>query len=151
MSYVPRSLVVPIACPYPRQVGQTVSFRLLNIQISPSHGHKISSIGVVLNHVEMRTTALCILNHSPSIHCIQGAAVQTCDPGLCFQGLSEGSEESIVVLHIILLRYQVRILLLYQLKEVMQDTVVLLQGGHQSIGITKGWSMGAALFCSDVG
>jgi hypothetical protein len=104
----------------------------------------------VLNHVEMRATALCILNRSPSIHCIQGAAAQTCGPGLCFQGLPEGLEESIVALHIVLLRYQVRVLLLYQLKEVMQDTVVLMQGGHQSIGITKGWSVGAALFCSNV-
>ena len=103
MSYALRSFVALIAYPYPRQVGQTVLIHLLNIQISPSHGHKILSIGVVLNHVEMRTTALCILNHSPSIHCIQGAAVQTCGPGLCFQGLPEGLEESIVALHIIVL------------------------------------------------
>jgi hypothetical protein len=138
MSYVLKSFVVPIACPYPQQVGQTVSFHLLNIRISPSHGHKISSVKIVLNHVEMRATTLCILNCSPSIHHIQGAAVQTCSPGLHLQGLPEGLEESIVALHVVVLHYQVRVLLLYQLKEVMQDTVVLMQGGHQSVGIIKG-------------
>jgi hypothetical protein len=70
------------------------------------------SLRIVLDHVEARACALCILNCFPPTHCILHAAVQASGLCLSFGGLSERAEEAVVDPDVVILRNEIRVFLL---------------------------------------
>ena len=74
--------------------------------------HQVSSVCIVIYHVESRAPALCLFYFPPPIHCILDVTLQICSSGSTLGCLSEGAKQTVVGLYVINCTYEVVVFLL---------------------------------------